>query len=75
MTAYPEILELDGVYFRVFRDGEWTSLCFTDLTKEEQSSALDSMDSNQLKWMAQIMASNVRDYGEMIERVERILYD
>ena len=75
MSVYPEIMDLDGVYFRVLRDGERKSLCFTDMTDEEQSRVLDSMDTDQLKRMAQIMARNVRDYGEMVEMVERILND
>ena len=45
------------------------------MTDEEQSRVLDSMDTDQLKRMAQIMERNVRDYGEMIEMVGRILND
>lgn len=26
---------LDSIYFRVQRDGEWQNVCFTDLTEEE----------------------------------------
>lgn len=26
---------LDGVYFRVYRDDKWQSICFTDLTEDE----------------------------------------
>lgn len=26
---------LDSIYFRVERDGEWTNVCFSDLTDEE----------------------------------------
>ena len=28
--------ELDGVYFRVQRDGKWQAPCFSDLTEEER---------------------------------------
>ena len=26
---------LDGIYFRVQRDGKWENACFSDLTQEE----------------------------------------
>ena len=28
--------ELDGVYFRIERDGKWQPICFSDLTEEER---------------------------------------
>ncbi len=31
-----EIRDMDGIYFRVQRDGKWENLCFSDLTSEEQ---------------------------------------
>ena len=31
---------LDGCYFRVERDNEWKSLCFSDLTEEEMKKVL-----------------------------------
>ena len=30
--------DLDGIYFRVERDGKWQSLCVSDLTLEELKS-------------------------------------
>lgn len=27
--------DLDGMYFRIERDGKWMSVCFTDLTPDE----------------------------------------
>ena len=33
---YPVCRDLDGVYFRVERNGEWLNLCFSDLTKRER---------------------------------------
>ena len=34
--VYPKQRELDGVYTRVERNGHWYSVCFSDLTDEEQ---------------------------------------
>ena len=35
-VVYPIERELDGIYYRVERDGKWCNLCFTDLTTSEQ---------------------------------------
>ena len=35
------IYDLDGIYFRVKRDGKWQSLCVSDLTPEELKSVTD----------------------------------
>lgn len=32
---YPVKRDLDGIYFRVCRDGKWQNVCMTDLSKEE----------------------------------------
>lgn len=32
---YPKKRDLDGIYFRVCRDGKWQNICMTDLTKED----------------------------------------
>ena len=42
------IYDLDGIYFRVKRDGKWQSLCVSDLTPEELKSVTKDWDCNQL---------------------------
>lgn len=37
---------LDGIYFRVQRDGKWTNRCFTDLTDKEQEDLLNNHKDN-----------------------------
>ena len=32
---YPKKRDLDGIYFRVWRDGKWQNACMTDLTRED----------------------------------------
>ena len=39
---------LDGVYFRVQRDGKWGNTCFSDLTQEEMM-ALSQMEFAKLQ--------------------------
>lgn len=41
----PAKRDLDGVYFRVMRDGQMTNRCFSDLTKEEQDLIMDEYDA------------------------------
>ncbi len=36
MEYYPIERELDGIYFRINRNGNWHNICFTDLTKSER---------------------------------------
>ena len=46
------IYDLDGIYFRVERDGKWQSLCISDLTPEELKSVTKDWDCNQLAIVA-----------------------
>ena len=36
-----EKFNLDGVYFRVKRNGKWDNICFSDLTEDEQDVAIE----------------------------------
>ena len=33
---------LDGIYFRVQRDGKWGNACFSDLTQEEMERVMEN---------------------------------
>ena len=46
------IYDLDGIYFRVERDGKWQSLCVSDLTLDELKSVTKDWDCNQLTIVA-----------------------
>ena len=46
------VYDLDGVYFRVGRDGKWQSLCVSDLTPEELKSVTKDWDCYQLTLVA-----------------------
>lgn len=46
------IYDLDGIYFRVERNGKWQSLCVSDLTLEELKSVTKDWDCNQLTIVA-----------------------
>ena len=46
------VYDLDGIYFRVERNGKWQSLCVSDLTLEELKSVTKDWDCNQLTIVA-----------------------
>lgn len=55
-TAY----NLDGIYFRVERDGKWQSLCVSDLTPEELKSVTKNWDCNQLTIVAKELSCTLK---------------
>ena len=57
---YPVTRELDGCYFRVERDGEWTDICFTDLSELEQMKVMEGRSDNWLKSLCKYLAKVVR---------------
>ena len=63
---------LDGVYFRVERDGRWQNVCYSDLTENERDEiarkrAEHATPEQQAEWwrsMADILADALYDMGE-----------
>jgi hypothetical protein len=58
---------LDGIYFRVKRNGRYTSVCFSDLTEEEQNHVLDEQPEKFLKKMCKILAFKLKEIGDMFD--------
>ena len=54
------IYDLDGIYFRVERDGKWQSLCVSDLTPEELKSVTKDWDCNQLTIVAKELSCTLK---------------
>lgn len=61
--------DLDGVYFRVKRDGKFESICFSDLTKEERESIVADKDTEWLKSMVFILADTIKKIGDTLDIV------
>ena len=61
--------ELDGVYFRVERDGKWQNICFTDLTEEEIESVVGERPKEWWKSLALILKGVINDIGEQFNIV------
>ena len=63
---------LDGVYFRVKRDGRWQNVCYSDMTADERDEiarkrAEHATPEQQAEWwrsMADILADALYDMGE-----------
>lgn len=54
------IYDLDGIYFRVERNGKWQSLCVSDLTPEELKSVTKDWDCNQLTIVAKELSYTLK---------------
>lgn len=66
---YPTERKLCGIYTRVIRDGKSASLCFTDLTKEEQEAYLQTLSENEAKQMCLVLAKMLRDIGDLFNLI------
>ena len=60
---------LDGVYFRVERDGKWGNICFSDLSEIERIEVMKDRDANWLKSMCLILSSTIRKIGDELDLV------
>lgn len=66
-----EIRDMDGIYFRVQRDGKWEPICFSDLTPEEQDEKMKGRDARWLKSLAKHLANCLYAAGKFVERRDR----
>lgn len=60
---------LDGVYFRVKRDDKYQSICFSDMTEEEQDRIMEECPKRYLKRLCKILARTIRDIGDSLDIV------
>lgn len=65
--TYVEFRDLDGVYFRIERNGKWQSICFSDLTEEEMVHVLEGRDEQWLKNLCKILGNTLRDIGDQLD--------
>lgn len=60
---------LDGVYFRVRRNGKWQNVCFTDLTIEERDDVCEGRSAEWFKSLAYHLADRIQRIGEELDLV------
>ena len=53
----PTVRNLDGVYYRVIRDGKCVNRCFSDLSEDEQDVIMKSMTQSNSGGFADASAS------------------
>lgn len=64
-VEYPELRWLDSVFVSVVRNGKQCTRCFTDLTEQEQTDYLNTLDTNGVKELCSLMANTVRGIGDL----------
>lgn len=67
--GFPVIRKLDGVFYRVERNGRWQSIAFTALTRNEQEKFLQTLDTEGLKRMCYILSDTIRYIGDQFDIV------
>ena len=55
---------LDGVYFRIKRNGKYENVCFSDLTEEEMNEVMNNKDEKWLKSLAVILGKKIKEIGD-----------
>ena len=62
-----ELRNLDGVYFRVKRNDEYKSVCFSDLTDTEMDEVLKDREDNWLRGLCKILGNSLRELGDQFD--------
>lgn len=58
---------LDGIYFRIERNGKYENLCFSDMTEEEQREVLKDKPRDFILGVALGMAKRLHEIGEELD--------
>lgn len=67
MLDCPVERELDGVYFRVERNGSFKNICFSDLTADEQRTVISKYDTAALQRLSIHLADCLRRIGDTLD--------
>ena len=65
----PTVRNLDGVYYRVVRDGNHVSRCFSDLSESEQDVIMEKYDAEQLRRLCRYLSMSQRQIGDALDLV------
>ncbi len=63
---YPTKRDLDGVYFRVKRDGRWETACFSDMTEDERMRVMENQPEEWLKNLVNMLADVIHEIGDQL---------
>jgi len=59
--------DLDGVYFRIERDGKWDDICFSDLTDHEMDMVLLGYTMPALVRLCKVLGKTIREIGDIFD--------
>ena len=62
-----KLRNLDGVYFRVCRNGKMMNICFSDLLEGEMVEILKNKSTEWLKSMCIILGKRIREIGDQLD--------
>ncbi len=65
----PTVRNLDGVYYRVVRDGNHVSRCFSDISESEQDVIMEKYDAEQLRRLCRYLSMSLRQIGDALDLV------
>lgn len=59
--------KLDGVFFRVKRNGKFEDVCFSDLTSEQMDEVLKRRRKEWLKDMCKFLGNRIHEIGDELD--------
>lgn len=69
IAEIPVSRNLDGVYYRVVRDGKFVNRCFSDLTESEQDEIMAEYSAEQLRRLCHQLCVSLRQIGDTLDLV------
>ena len=68
-AAAPVSRNLDGVYYRVVREGKAVTCCFSDLSEAEQEEIMAEYNAEQLRCLCRCLCTSLRQIGDALDLV------
>ena len=66
----PVFRNLDGVYYRVVRDGKHVNRCFSDLSEAEQDEIMAEYNAEQLRRLCRSLSMSLRQLGDSLDLIK-----
>ncbi len=66
-SKYPKVRNIDGLYFRVERDGKWVNRCWTDMTKAERDRVSKGRSVEWWQSVCEYITDTLRDVCDVLD--------
>ena len=66
-NEYPKVRDMDGIYFRVEREGRWCSVCWTDLTHSEREEIGEDKPASWWQRVAEHLTEQLRSVADYLD--------